>query len=125
MPQLFFVCLETRFYSFFACHSLISCLQCRKAIAQSTNFHFQVKSFFCFRSVLGALIAGIYGLWNIYVFAILILYAPSQTSTDHTVKLVYDDVYDEDTSDTKRFITQSVNNETFLEYSIAGKGSVE
>ncbi|CAB3998448.1 wntless homolog [Paramuricea clavata] len=72
-----------------------------------------------------AFIAGIYGLWNIYVFAILVLYAPSsKATTTHNIEL-NDDVSDEGTSDTQRFITQPVNGETSLIYSIAGKGSIE
>ena len=73
--------------------------------------------------VSSAFIAGIYGLWNIYVFAVLVLYAPSsQTITAHTAEL--ENVTDEDTSDTQRFITQPVNSETSLIYSIAGKGTI-
>lgn len=72
-----------------------------------------------------AFIAGIYGLWNIYVFAILVLYAPSsKATTTHNIEL-NDDVSHEGTSDTQRFITQPVNAETSLIYSIAGKGSIE
>ncbi|XP_028394736.1 protein wntless homolog A-like [Dendronephthya gigantea] len=74
-----------------------------------------------------AFIAGIYGLWNIYIFAILILYAPSSSAMGPPSTLELDDVADEDTnlSDTQRFITQPVNGETSLIYSIAGKGSIQ
>ena len=57
-----------------------------------------------------------------YVFSVLVLYAPSSQTT-HEVEL--DEVADEDTSDEKRFITQPVNAQTSLIYSIAGKESVE
>lgn len=81
--------------------------------------------YFIFLFTLGAFIAGIYGLWNIYVFAILVLYAPSsKATTTHNIEL-NDDVSHEGTSDTQRFITQPVNAETSLIYSIAGKGSIE
>lgn len=57
-----------------------------------------------------------------YVFSVLVLYAPSSQTT-HEVEL--DEVADEDTSDEKRFITQPVNADASLIYSIAGKGSIQ
>ncbi|XP_046847052.1 protein wntless homolog isoform X2 [Xenia sp. Carnegie-2017] len=74
--------------------------------------------------VSSAFIAGIYGLWNIYVFAILVLYAPSIQSINTRTIEVNDADEDTSFSDTQRFITQSVNADSSLIYSIAGKGSI-
>ena len=77
----------------------------------------------------GALIAGIYGLWNIYVFAVLVLYAPSsQTLAVSCTFQVLEDETNENGvrfADTQRFITHQVNSDASLIYSIAGKGNVE
>ena len=39
-----------------------------------------VKKFLDFIFDTGALFTGIYGLWNVYVFAVVILYAPSSAA---------------------------------------------
>ena len=77
----------------------------------------------------GACIAGIYGLWNIYNFAVLVLYAPSsQTLAARSTFEVSEAETSENGArfaDTQRFITHQVNSDASLIYSIAGKGNVE
>ena len=58
------------------------------------------------------------------MFAILVLYAPSIQSINTRTIEVNDADEDTSFSDTQRFITQSVNADSSLIYSIAGKGSI-
>ena len=124
--QLTIINLVYKFCWLLSAAALLSIGDSSSTHTVSFCFNRRVKRLYL--TFIGAFVAGIYGLWNIYVFAILVLYAPSTDTMQATRTVELDDVADETTlfsSDTQRFITQPVNAEASLIYSIAGKGSIE